>query len=215
MKQPASKLKQSDAGAGSGGGADASAQNAPKPAVEVTAPAPDKAAQKASPRTADRAVAEEVIMAAPDASAPDVSAPGAGGVPAAAGASAATPNGAPAGAPSGAPTGPSNNGAAGGPNGSAPGAAANGSGIQLDPGISALSHVPVEVQVVLGGARMPIGNVLKLSRGAVVEIDRKVGEQVDIHINNRPVARGEIIIVDEDRLGVTLTEIINVQAGLR
>ena len=84
-----------------------------------------------------------------------------------------------------------------------------------DPGMSALSHVPVEVQVVLGGARMPIGNVLKLSRGAVVEIDRKVGEQVDIHINNRPVARGEIIIVDEDRLGVTLTEIINVQAGLR
>ena len=86
----------------------------------------------------------------------------------------------------------------------------------MDPGsMSALSHVPVEVQVVLGGARMPIGNVLKLSRGAVVEIDRKVGEQVDIHINNRPVARGEIIIVDEDRLGVTLTEIINVQAGLR
>ncbi len=93
--------------------------------------------------------------------------------------------------------------------------AAAGGGIQLDPGMSALSHVPVEVQVVLGGARMPIGNVLKLSRGAVVEIDRKVGEQVDIHINNRPVARGEIIIVDEDRLGVTLTEIINVQAGLR
>ena len=84
-----------------------------------------------------------------------------------------------------------------------------------DASMSALSHVPVEVQVVLGGARMPIGNVLKLSRGAVVEIDRKVGEQVDIHINNRPVARGEIIIVDEDRLGVTLTEIINVQAGLR
>lgn len=90
-----------------------------------------------------------------------------------------------------------------------------GQGIDLDPSMSALSHVPVEVQVVLGGARMPIGNVLKLSRGAVVEIDRKVGEQVDIHINNRPVARGEIIIVDEDRLGVTLTEIINVQAGLR
>lgn len=98
---------------------------------------------------------------------------------------------------------------------SAPQAAAAKLGIPLDQGMSALSHVPVEVQVVLGGARMPIGNVLKLSRGAVVEIDRKVGEQVDIHINNRPVARGEIIIVDEDRLGVTLTEIINVQAGLR
>ena len=95
------------------------------------------------------------------------------------------------------------------------GAAKAPAGIQLDPSMSALSHVPVEVQVVLGGARMPIGNILKLGRGAVVEIDRKVGEQVDIHINHRPVARGEIIIVDEDRLGVTLTEIINVQAGLQ
>ena len=107
----------------------------------------------------------------------------------------------------GEPASASPNGAAAGVQPGAPAA---------DPGgMSALSHVPVEVQVVLGGARMPIGNVLKLSRGAVVEIDRKVGEQVDIHINNRPVARGEIIIVDEDRLGVTLTEIINVQAGLR
>ena len=51
---------------------------------------------------------------------------------------------------------------------SAPQAAAAKLGIPLDQGMSALSHVPVEVQVVLGGARMPIGNVLKLSRGAVV-----------------------------------------------
>ncbi|MCK5750689.1 MAG: flagellar motor switch protein FliN [Oricola sp.] len=81
--------------------------------------------------------------------------------------------------------------------------------------MSALSNVPVEIQVVLGTARMSIGNILNLGRGAVVEIDRKVGEQVDIQINHRPVARGEIIIVDEERLGVTLTEIINIQAGLQ
>ncbi|WP_428410355.1 flagellar motor switch protein FliN [Hyphococcus sp.] len=93
--------------------------------------------------------------------------------------------------------------------------AKNGGGVELDPGMKALSHVPVEIQVVLGTARMSIGNILNLGRGAVVEIDRKVGEQVDIQINHRPVARGEIIIVDEDRLGVTLTEIINIQAGLR
>ena len=74
--------------------------------------------------------------------------------------------------------------------------------------MSALGQVPVEVQVVLGRARLPIGNILKLGRGAVVEIDRRVGEQVEIHINHRPVARGEIVIVDDDRLGVTLTEII-------
>ena len=81
--------------------------------------------------------------------------------------------------------------------------------------MTALSNVPVEIQVVLGTARMSIGNILNLGRGAVVEIDRKVGEQVDIQINHRPVARGEIIIVDEDRLGVTLTEIINIPAGLQ
>lgn len=84
-----------------------------------------------------------------------------------------------------------------------------------DGNMTALSNVPVEIQVVLGTARMSIGNILNLGRGAVVEIDRKVGEQVDIQINHRPVARGEIIIVDEDRLGVTLTEIINIQAGLQ
>ena len=88
------------------------------------------------------------------------------------------------------------------------------SGIPLTP-MAALSNVPVEIQVVLGTTRMSIGNIMSLGRGAVVEIDRKVGEQVDIQINHRPVARGEIIIVDEDRLGVTLTEIINNQTGLQ
>jgi len=83
-----------------------------------------------------------------------------------------------------------------------------GAGFGSYTNMSALGQVPVEVQVVLGRARLPIGNILKLGRGAVVEIDRRVGEQVEIHINHRPVARGEIVIVDDDRLGVTLTEII-------
>ncbi|MEM1380795.1 MAG: flagellar motor switch protein FliN [Pseudomonadota bacterium] len=85
---------------------------------------------------------------------------------------------------------------------------APGGGFGSYTNMSALGQVPVEVQVVLGRARLPIGNILKLGRGAVVEIDRRVGEQVEIHINHRPVARGEIVIVDDDRLGVTLTEII-------
>lgn len=99
-----------------------------------------------------------------------------------------------------------------------------GGGDDADPGssagfgsytnMSALGQVPVEIQVVLGRARLPIGNILKLGRGAVVEIDRRVGEQVEIHINHRPVARGEIVIVDDDRLGVTLTEIITNQTNL-
>lgn len=87
-------------------------------------------------------------------------------------------------------------------------APAGGAGFGSYTNMSALGQVPVEVQVVLGRARLPIGNILKLGRGAVVEIDRRVGEQVEIHINHRPVARGEIVIVDDDRLGVTLTEII-------
>ncbi|MEM0928832.1 MAG: flagellar motor switch protein FliN [Pseudomonadota bacterium] len=94
------------------------------------------------------------------------------------------------------------------------GGAGGTSGFGSYTNMSALGQVPVEVQVVLGRARLPIGNILKLGRGAVVEIDRRVGEQVEIHINHRPVARGEIVIVDDDRLGVTLTEIITNAANL-
>ena len=64
-----------------------------------------------------------------------------------------------------------------------------------------------EVAAVLGKATMPVSSLLKLGRGAVVELDRKVGEAIDIYVNNRLVARGEVVIVDE-RLGVTMTEII-------
>ena len=59
----------------------------------------------------------------------------------------------------------------------------------------------------LGNARMPVGDLLKLAPGAVLELDRKVGEAIDIFVNNRLVARGEVVLVDE-RLGVTMTEII-------
>ena len=67
--------------------------------------------------------------------------------------------------------------------------------------------VPVMVTAVLGSTRMPIGDLLRLAPGAVLEIDRKVGEAIDIFVNNRLVARGEVVLVD-DRLGVTMTEII-------
>ena len=67
--------------------------------------------------------------------------------------------------------------------------------------------VPVIVSAVLGNSRMPIGDLLKLSPGAILELDRKVGEAIDILVNNRLVARGEVVLVDE-RLGVTMTEII-------
>jgi flagellar motor switch protein FliN/FliY len=78
-----------------------------------------------------------------------------------------------------------------------------GSSKELD----AVYDVPVQVSAVLGRAQMQVSQLLKLGRGAVVELDRKVGEAVDIYVNNRLVARGEVVVV-EDRLGVTMTEII-------
>ena len=66
------------------------------------------------------------------------------------------------------------------------------------------------VSAVLGKSSMQVNELLKLGRGAVVELDRKVGEAIDIYVNDRLVARGEVVVVD-DRLGITMTEIIKTQ----
>ena len=73
--------------------------------------------------------------------------------------------------------------------------------------LEAVFDVPVQVVAVLGKATLPVSQLLKLGRGAVVELDRKVGEAIDIYVNDRLVARGEVVVV-EDRLGVTMTEIV-------
>jgi flagellar motor switch protein FliN len=78
--------------------------------------------------------------------------------------------------------------------------------------LEALFDVPVQVSAVLGRARMDVGDLLRLGPGAVLELDRKVGEAIDIYINNRLVARGEVVLV-EDKLGVTMTEIIKAERG--
>lgn len=67
--------------------------------------------------------------------------------------------------------------------------------------------VPVHIRAVLGKSQMDVASLLKLGRGSVIELDRRVGEAVDIYVNNRLVARGELVVVEE-RLGVTMTEII-------
>ncbi len=67
--------------------------------------------------------------------------------------------------------------------------------------------VPVHIKAVLGRATMDVASLLKLSRGSLIELDRRVGEAIDIYVNNRLVARGELVVVEE-RLGVTMTEII-------
>jgi flagellar motor switch protein FliN/FliY len=74
--------------------------------------------------------------------------------------------------------------------------------------LDAVYDIPVQVSAVLGRATMQVAQLLKLGRGAVVELDRKLGEAVDIYVNNRLVARGEVVMVDDNRLGVTMTEII-------
>ena len=70
--------------------------------------------------------------------------------------------------------------------------------------------VPVGISAVLGKATMSVAQLLKLGAGSVLELDRKVGEAIDIFVNNRLVARGEVVVV-EDRLGVTMTEIIKTE----
>ncbi|HZH28392.1 MAG TPA: flagellar motor switch protein FliN [Azospirillaceae bacterium] len=73
--------------------------------------------------------------------------------------------------------------------------------------LEAVYDIPVQISAVLGKATMKVSQLLKLGRGAVLELDRKVGEAIDIYVNNRLVARGEVVVV-EDRLGITMTEII-------
>lgn len=73
--------------------------------------------------------------------------------------------------------------------------------------LEAVYDVHVNVSAVLGKTNMEVSQLLKLGRGAIVELDRKIGEAIDIYVNNRLVARGEVVVV-EDRLGVTMTEIV-------
>ena len=78
--------------------------------------------------------------------------------------------------------------------------------------LEAVYDIPVQVSAVLGKSSMQVHQLLKLGRGAVVELDRKIGEAIDIYVNNRLVARGEVVVVD-DRLGITMTEIIKAERG--
>ena len=89
-----------------------------------------------------------------------------------------------------------------------PGAETPGAAPAAGRNIDAMLNVDLRVQVILGHARMPISQLLKLSRGAVIELDRKIGEPVEVVINDKLVARGNLVKLKGDRIGVTLTEII-------
>ena len=80
--------------------------------------------------------------------------------------------------------------------------------------LGAVYDIPVTVSAVLGKSTMQVSQLLKLGRGAVVELDRKIGEAIDIYVNNRLVARGEVVMVGDNRLGVTMTEIVKADRGI-
>ena len=67
--------------------------------------------------------------------------------------------------------------------------------------------IPVKVSAILGKAHMTVSQLLKLNKGAIIELDKKVGEAIDIYVNNNLVARGEVVVVD-DKLGITMTEVV-------
>ncbi|MBL0318911.1 MAG: flagellar motor switch protein FliN [Alphaproteobacteria bacterium] len=76
-----------------------------------------------------------------------------------------------------------------------------------DDNLEIVYNIPVEVTAVLGRAEMQVNQLLRLGRGSVVELDRKVGETIDLFVNGRQVAKGEVVII-ENRVGVTITEVI-------
>ncbi|MEM9634779.1 MAG: flagellar motor switch protein FliN [Pseudomonadota bacterium] len=84
-----------------------------------------------------------------------------------------------------------------------------------DKNLDTILGIPVNIQVVLGSATMLVSNLLKLGRGAVIPLNHRVGEPIDIVVNGRVIARGEVVVVEDDnsRFGVSLTEIINSQPG--
>jgi flagellar motor switch protein FliN/FliY len=86
-----------------------------------------------------------------------------------------------------------------------------GDGRNLD----VVMRIPVSVRIVLGSTKMPISNLVKLGRGSIIPLDRKVGEAVDIMVNDRVVARGEVVLIDdkESRFGVSLTEVVGWDAA--
>ena len=95
----------------------------------------------------------------------------------------------------------------------APGAGAAAAPTNYD----AILSIPVTVQVVLGSTSMPVASLMKLGRGAVISLDQRVGDPVNIVVNGRVVARGEVVVVDEDtsRFGVSLIEIMSASSGDR
>jgi flagellar motor switch protein FliN len=94
-------------------------------------------------------------------------------------------------------------------------AAADPSPAATPPHLAAILKIPVGVQVMLGSATMPVSDLMKLAKGAVIPLDHGIGEPVDVVVNGRVVARGEMVVLEDDpsRLGVKLTEIVGTKTS--
>lgn len=81
--------------------------------------------------------------------------------------------------------------------------------------LESILRIPVTVQVLLGSATMPVADLMKLGRGAVIPLDHRVGEPVEVVVNGRIVARGAVVVVEDEnsRFGVSLTEIVGGSTG--
>lgn len=88
------------------------------------------------------------------------------------------------------------------------------SGLEVEAqGIDAILGVSMKVQIVLGGCHLPISDLLKLGRGSIIELDRRIGQPVDVIVNGRLIARGDLLKLQDDAIGVTLKEIIKESGG--
>ena len=75
------------------------------------------------------------------------------------------------------------------------------------PGLERLRDVPVELAVEIGRTRMTIGEALALGPGSIVTLDRLAGEPVDLLVNGKPIARGEVVVIDEE-FGLRISEVV-------
>jgi flagellar motor switch protein FliN/FliY len=96
-----------------------------------------------------------------------------------------------------------------------PAAGGRGEPAGLAQNLETIMRIPITVKIVLGSATMPVADLAKLGRGAVIPLDRRVGEPVDVVVNGRVVARGEVVVTDDDtsRFGIALTEVIGPSNG--
>jgi flagellar motor switch protein FliN len=84
-------------------------------------------------------------------------------------------------------------------------------GSALNANLDLIMDIPIDVQIVLGSSRMQVSGLMELTEGAIIALDKKIGEPVEITVNGRKIARGEITVLENDdtRFGVKLIEVLS------